>query len=158
MVRKFLQKLLPCSRLKTANCARKGPLQVGRSVFYPHLHTKGEKWSTQCWPRSLYSQAQQSPCAVTQKGDTHSNPPIPPFLVAHNLSSNQIAPTDNMRPKCLTFEVMKFSNAIDIVFTTNWQHQTNSSSVEESFTFHEVSTFSKNVSRIRNTESFKVCP
>ena len=30
---------------------------------------------------------------------THPPPPVPPFLVAQNLSSKQIAPTDNMRPK-----------------------------------------------------------
>ena len=30
---------------------------------------------------------------------THSPPPVPPFLLAQNLSSKQIAPTDNMRPK-----------------------------------------------------------
>ena len=26
-------------------------------------------------------------------------PPVPPFLLAQNLSSKQIAPTDNMQPK-----------------------------------------------------------
>ena len=31
--------------------------------------------------------------------ETHPPPPIPPFLLAQNLSSKRIAPTDNMRPK-----------------------------------------------------------
>ena len=30
---------------------------------------------------------------------THPPPPIPPFLLAQNISSKQIAPTDNKRPK-----------------------------------------------------------
>ena len=30
---------------------------------------------------------------------THPPPPVPPFLLAQNLSSKRIAPTDNMRPK-----------------------------------------------------------
>jgi len=33
------------------------------------------------------------------RGETHSPPPIPPFLLVQNLSSNQIVPTGNMRPK-----------------------------------------------------------
>ena len=31
-------------------------------------------------------------------GDTHPPPLIPSFLLAQNLSSKRIAPTDNMRP------------------------------------------------------------
>ena len=31
--------------------------------------------------------------------ETHPSPPIPPFLLAQNLSSKRIVPTDNMRPK-----------------------------------------------------------
>ena len=31
--------------------------------------------------------------------ETRPPPPIPPFLLAQNLSSKQIAPTDNVRPK-----------------------------------------------------------
>ena len=31
-------------------------------------------------------------------GDTHPPPLVPPFLLAQNLSSKRIAPTDNMRP------------------------------------------------------------
>ena len=30
---------------------------------------------------------------------THPRPPVPPFLLAQNLSSKRIAPTDNMWPK-----------------------------------------------------------
>ena len=30
---------------------------------------------------------------------THPPPPVPPFLLAQNLSSKWIAPTDNLRPK-----------------------------------------------------------
>ena len=32
------------------------------------------------------------------EGDIHPPPPVPPFLLAQNLSSKQIAPTDNMWP------------------------------------------------------------
>ena len=39
------------------------------------------------------------PCAVTRRVTlTHLAPPIPPFLLAQNLSSKRIAPTDNMVP------------------------------------------------------------
>ena len=33
------------------------------------------------------------------EGCTHPPPPVPPFLLAQNLPSKRIAPTDNMRPK-----------------------------------------------------------
>ena len=33
------------------------------------------------------------------RAETHPPPPIPPFLLAQNLSSKRIAPTDNVRPK-----------------------------------------------------------
>ena len=37
-------------------------------------------------------------CTVPH-AETRPLPPIPPFLLAQNLSSKQIAPNDNMRPK-----------------------------------------------------------
>ena len=33
------------------------------------------------------------------RAETRPPPPIPPFLLVQNLSSKQIAPTDNVRPK-----------------------------------------------------------
>ena len=46
------------------------------------------------------SLASQGSCHVHgTPGWTHPPPPIPPFLLAQNLSSKRIAPTDNMRPK-----------------------------------------------------------
>ena len=45
------------------------------------------------------SLASQDSCHVYgTPGWTHPPPPIPPFLLVQNLSSKQIAPTDNMRP------------------------------------------------------------
>jgi len=46
------------------------------------------------------SLASQGSCHVHgTPGWTHPPPPIPPFLLAQNLSLKRIAPTDNMRPK-----------------------------------------------------------
>ena len=46
------------------------------------------------------SLASQGSCYVHGTlGWTHPPPPYPPFLLAQNLSSKRIAPTDNMRPK-----------------------------------------------------------
>ena len=95
------------------------PLKRQRSLIYARLCQKGEKWPSQCRPRLFYSQPRQLPCArqlaVNDQGFstasqgschahgssrwTHPPPPIPPFLLVQNLSSKQIAPTDNMRPK-----------------------------------------------------------
>ena len=36
---------------------------------------------------------------TASRAETHLLPPIPPFLLAQNLSLKRIAPTDNMRPK-----------------------------------------------------------
>ena len=47
-----------------------------------------------------FSTASQGSCHVHGSSRwTHPPPPIPPFLLAQNLSSKRIAPTDNMRPK-----------------------------------------------------------
>ena len=41
---------------------------------------------------------QQPPRTVTQRCAS-TQPPVSPFLLAQNLSSKRIAPTDNMQPK-----------------------------------------------------------
>ena len=66
-------------------------LQGERTVFYTHLCKKAEEWATQRWPGPFYSQLQQLPCTVSQRG----GPTHLPILLAQNLSSKRIAPTDN---------------------------------------------------------------
>ena len=47
-----------------------------------------------------YRQLQLPPCTVRQSSaPTHLSLHVPPFLLAQNLSSKRITPTDNMRPK-----------------------------------------------------------
>ena len=71
---------------------------------------QSEKWeglSPPCPPPPpisppLYRQLQPPPCTIAAmhyqpEWCTHPPPPAPPFLLAQNLSSKQIAPTDNMR-------------------------------------------------------------
>ena len=75
-------------------CHKQSPYMARGAFFYICLYIKkGEKWSSQCWPRPFYSQPRQPPCLEY----AHPPPPIPPFLLVQNLSS--IAPTDNVQPK-----------------------------------------------------------
>ena len=73
------------------------PLKGERIVFYTSLYKKAEEQATQCWPGPFYSQLQQLPWTVSQSG-AHTHLPCLPFLLAENLSSKRIVPTDNMRP------------------------------------------------------------
>ena len=43
--------------------------------------------------------AKAAAMCMAPHAETHPPPPIPPFLLAKNLSSKRIAPTDNMWPK-----------------------------------------------------------
>ena len=62
---------------------------------------KGEKWSNQCQPRFFYSQpASATAICMAPRAETRTLPPVLPFLLAQNLSSKQIAPSDNWRPSC----------------------------------------------------------
>ena len=54
--------------------------------------------------RTVLTKAFQQPAnaaamCTAPRAETRSPPPIPPFLQAQNLSTNRIAPTDNMRSK-----------------------------------------------------------
>ena len=57
-----------------------------------------EKWPSQYKTEDFYKAGAmyKAPSA-----ETHPPPLIPPFLLVQNLSSKQIAPTDNMCPKLL---------------------------------------------------------
>ena len=86
-------------------------LQGERTVFYARLYKKAER-AIQCWLGVFYSQLQQPRCTVTQSDHfysqlqltaamhchpqwyTHPPPLVTPFLLAQNLSSKRIAPTD----------------------------------------------------------------
>ena len=51
-------------------------------------------------PTRAFLQPAKAAAMCTAPGtETRPPPPIPPFLLAQNLSSKRIAPTDNMRPK-----------------------------------------------------------
>ena len=67
-------------------------------IFYTRKQTNGPPGTDQGLSTASYN----SHHAVTQhcypEGCNHP-PPLSPFLLAQNLSSKQIAPTDNMRPK-----------------------------------------------------------
>ena len=72
------------------------PLKRQRSLIYAHLCQNGEKWPSR--PRLFYSQPGKLPCAwhpVLKPAHL----PYPTFLLVQNLSSKQIVPTDNVRPK-----------------------------------------------------------
>ena len=49
--------------------------------------------------RALLQPAATAAMHCHSAGCTHLVPPVPLFLLAQNLSSIQIAPTDNMQPK-----------------------------------------------------------
>ena len=141
-------------RLKTARNAP--PTTSWEKCFlHPFVHKRREMTYPVLTKVILQPSTTAAMC-YHPKGDTHPHPPIPPFLLAQNLSSNWIAPTDNMRPKCL--EVKSFKCNRHSVYNKLTTSDKLKFSWKESFTFHGVSSFSKNVSRIRNTESFKVWP
>ena len=54
-------------------------LQGERSIFYARLCKKADKWPTRHWPGLFYSQLQQPPCNVTQRGAPTHLPLSHPF-------------------------------------------------------------------------------
>ena len=51
-------------------------------------------------PTKAFQQpAKAAAMCTAPRAETRQPPPIPPFLLVQNLSSKQIAPTDNMWPK-----------------------------------------------------------
>ena len=49
--------------------------------------------------KAFLQPAKAAAMCMAPRAETRPPPPIPPFLLAQNLSSKRIAPTDNMRPK-----------------------------------------------------------
>ena len=49
--------------------------------------------------KALLQPAKAAAMCTVPRAETRPPPPIQPFLLAQNLSSKQIAPTDNMQPK-----------------------------------------------------------
>ena len=49
--------------------------------------------------KAFLQPAKAAAMCMALRAETHSPPPIPPFLLEQNLSSKQIVPTDNVRPK-----------------------------------------------------------
>ena len=84
-------------RLSTASqgsCHLHGPGHLPLFVS----NEKGEKWSNQCQPRFFYSQpASATAICMAPRAETRTLPPVLPFLLAQNLSSKQIAPSDNCK-------------------------------------------------------------
>ena len=94
-----LQPVNASSNWKLPTVPEMEPLKKQRSLFYTRLCQKGEKWPSQFWPRLFYSQPNQLPCAHHPLLK-HAHLPLSHlFLLAQNISSKQIVPTDNMRPK-----------------------------------------------------------
>ena len=58
-----------------------------------------EKWPSQCQPRIFTaSQPKAATMCTAPHAETCPPPPTSPFLLAQNLSSKRIVPTDNVRP------------------------------------------------------------
>ena len=49
--------------------------------------------------KAFLQPAKAAAMCTAPHAETRPPPPIPPFLLAQNISSKQIVPTDNMRPK-----------------------------------------------------------
>ena len=49
--------------------------------------------------KAFLQPAKAAAMCTALRAETRPLPPIPPFLLAQNLPSKQIAPTDNVRPK-----------------------------------------------------------
>ena len=49
--------------------------------------------------KAFLQPAKATAMCTAPHAETRPPPPIPPFLLAQNLSSKRIAPTDNMQPK-----------------------------------------------------------
>ena len=49
--------------------------------------------------KAFLQPAKAAAMCMAPRAETHTPPPIPPFLLVQNLPSKRIAPTDNMWPK-----------------------------------------------------------
>ena len=57
--------------------------------------------------KAFLQPAKAAAMRTASRAETHPPPPIPPFLLAQNLSSKWIMPTDNMRPKLCDIRQLK---------------------------------------------------
>ena len=65
------------------------------SIFY----ASADKWPDPALTKAFLQAAATAAMHCQAERWTHPPPPVPTFLLAQNLSSKRIAPTDNMRPK-----------------------------------------------------------
>ena len=87
------------SRLKAAYSARNG---AHKKAEEPYLHPFVSKRREMLKPvptKAFLQPAKAAAMCTAPRIETCPPPPIPPFLLAQNLSSKRIVPTDNMRPK-----------------------------------------------------------
>ena len=74
------------------------PLQVVKGLFSTPICTGKQKSGPSSADLAFSIASCNSRHAWSAKAVAHPPPPVPPFLLAQNLSSKRIAPTDNMRP------------------------------------------------------------
>ena len=78
---------------------RNGAPKKGRWAVSTPVCAKRERNGPASADQGLSIASQDSHMCMACHNYARPPPPIPPFLLAQNLSSKQIAPTDNMRPK-----------------------------------------------------------
>ena len=74
---------------------------------YLRLFVSKRKEMPKLVPTKAFLQpAKAAAMCTAPRAETRPPPPTLPFLLAQNLSSKQIAPTDNMWPSCMTSTLM----------------------------------------------------
>ena len=86
------------TRKQCSSCVHWDFTQGERSVFYTRSCKKADKWSTRQWPGLFVQPSATAVMHCHPQGCTHP-PPRLTLSLGQNLSSEQIAPNDNMRPK-----------------------------------------------------------
>ena len=84
---------------ETANSGRNGAPKRAEELYLCLFVSKRREMPKPVMTKAFLQPAKTVATFTASHAETHPPPPIPPFLLAHNLSSKWIAPTDNMRPK-----------------------------------------------------------
>ena len=87
------------SRLKTAYSARNGAPKEAKEPYLRPFVSKRREMANPVLTKAFLQLAKAAAMCTALQGEPTPPPPFPPFLLAQNLSSKRIAPTDNVRPK-----------------------------------------------------------
>ena len=94
----FLQPANAAAMCKTAYSARNRAPKEAEEPYLCQFVSKRREMAKPVLTKAFLQPANAAAMCTALCAETHPPPPIPPFLLAQNLPSKWIVPTDNVRP------------------------------------------------------------